>query len=95
LHGGIIENSFINNGEMHHKVKLFLMEFSSVQELVGMLGSQIFNNKEKIVGMIFDSRYGSIYGLSSTALDIMLTSYKVKTKKKEKKIKRRKSQRGE
>ncbi|KAK2426334.1 hypothetical protein QL285_025017 [Trifolium repens] len=81
---------------MHHKVKLLLMEFSSVQELVGMLGSQIFNNKEKIVGMIFASRYGSIYGLSSTALDVMLTSYKVKTKKKKKKkIKRRKSQRGE
>jgi hypothetical protein len=69
---------------MHHKVKLFLMEFSSVQELVGMLGSQIFNNKEKIVGMIFDSRYGSIYGLSSTALDVVLTFYKVEIEKNKK-----------
>jgi hypothetical protein len=39
--------------------------------------------------MLFASRYSNIYGLSSTALDAMLTSYKVETEKKRKKHKRR------
>jgi hypothetical protein len=69
------------------------MEFGSVQKLVVMSGSPIFNNKGKIVGMLFASRYGSIYALSSTALDVVLTFYKVEIEKK--KDKRRKSRRSE
>jgi hypothetical protein len=64
---------------MHPNVNPLHMKFGSVQELVVMSGSSIFNNKGKIVGMLFGSRYGGIYGLSSTALDAMLTSYKVET----------------
>jgi hypothetical protein len=67
---------------MHPKVNPLHMEFGSVQELVVMSGSSIFNNKGKIVGMLFASRYGSIYGLSSTAFDDMLTSYKDKNENK-------------
>jgi hypothetical protein len=78
---------------MHPKVNPLHMEFGSVQELVVMSGSSIFNNKGKIVGMLFASRYGSIYGLSSTALDVVLTFYKVEIEKK--KDKRRKSRRSE
>jgi V8-like Glu-specific endopeptidase len=40
---------------MHPKVKLLQMQFGSVQELIGMSGSPIFNNKEKVVGMFFAS----------------------------------------
>lgn len=67
---------------MHPKVKLLQMQFGSVQELIGISGSPIFNNKGKVVGMFFASWYGSIYGLSSTGFDVMLTSYKVKNEKK-------------
>jgi hypothetical protein len=69
---------------MHPKVNPLHMEFGSVQKLVVMSGSPIFNNKGKIVGMLFASRYGSIYGLSSTALDVVLTFYKVEIEKNKK-----------
>jgi hypothetical protein len=45
--------------------------------------------------MLFASRYGNIYALSSTALDVLLTFYKVEIEKEKKKDKRRKSRRSE
>jgi hypothetical protein len=84
--GIIIEDSFINDGQMNPKVKLLQTDFGGVQLITGLSGSPIFNGKGKVVGMVVSSRYGCIYELSASALDDMLTYYKAEREEDEPKM---------